>query len=160
MAKKDDLPSASEARNELQRMLRLFKAFEHADKTLAVLESAEQILSERTKAADEAAERMRAARGELLAAEEAREAVKREAVDLNAKAKNAANDVIAKANAQATAIVEQATADANKARAELATLLGEVADTKERLRDAQGALEAARDTIAKAERLRQAMAGV
>lgn len=156
----DPVPSAAEARTELGRALRIFQAFQAADRVLAVLENAEQVTAERNKAASEATQRLEAVRGEVAAAQESRDQARREASDIRADAKAKAADVLDAAKAEAQQITSAASA-------RLAELIAEV-DAKDEARKAlvkdlaalDKQLVEARATIQRAETMRAALAGV
>lgn len=152
--------SAAEARNELGRALRVFRAFEHADKVLAVLENAEQVIAERQKMAAGALRMKEDAQSELDKALDDLAAAKQEAKDIRADAKLKAANSADEARAKAHEITHEAqqklaalTADADAKAAELADLRKQLAAVQAELAEANGIIEKARAA-------RAALAGV
>lgn len=144
------LPSAAEARTELGRGLRIFQAFQAADRVLAVLENAEQVTAERNKAADSATQRLEAVKAELSAAEESRDQARQEARDIRADAKAAAANMLDAARAEATQITRAAQerlAELTRESEEIAALQ---AEARKLLQEAKAELADVQERAAKA----------
>lgn len=153
------LPSAAEARNELARALRVFQAFQAADKALALLENLEQVTAERTRAADDAMAACSQARAELAAAQADRDTAAQAAKDMRAKAKKDAGDILDKANADAHAILEPARQEVAELQGSAKLLRAEIAQRTKDLGGLQEQVAEAHSIIERAKAAQKALAG-
>ena len=149
--------SAAEARNELGRALRVFRAFEHADKVLAVLENAEQVIAERQKMAAGALRMKDDAQAELDKALAAVQTAKDDAANIRANAKTQADGLVREARAQAVRITGEASE-------RLRTLTDQVKEAEAARDEARAAIRAAtaelgalQDKIAEAKKAARAL---
>lgn len=156
----EPLPSAAEARVELGRALRVYQAFAAADRVLAVLENAEQVIAERQQMAAGATRMKDEAQAELDKALNDLAAAKQEAKDIRAETKQKTADMIDEARAQAHEIVREANEKLREVTDLAVKKAGEVAEAKKQLAALQTELEEAQATIEKARVARAALAGV
>lgn len=156
----EPLPSAAEARTELGRALRVYQAFAAADRVLAVLENAEQVIAERTKAAVEASAAAAAAIAERDAALADVAAAKQEAKDTRADAKQRAANMLDEARAAAQQVTQEAQQKLATLTADASAKAAELADLGKQIAALHGELAEAQRTIEKARAARSALAGV
>lgn len=131
--------SAAEAKAELQKGLRVFKAFEGAEKVIAVLESAQQVQAE-TDA------RINALRGELEAISADVEAAKGELADVKAKSKELISTTTTKATAMAAEAAEKAAAVLAEAEGKAAEQIAAANAHTKAMDEKLGEIMAARNT--------------
>lgn len=149
--------SAAEARNELGRALRVFRAFEHADKVLAVLENAEQVIAERQQMADGALRLKDEAQAALDKVLEELAAAKEEAKAVVANAKAEAAQMLDRAKRDAVAIVREADCRAQEAAKRATDAAAREKASLDAVAAIANQLEAANQTIQRAERMREAL---
>jgi len=151
---------ASEARTELQRGLRLFKAFEHADRALAMLEGLEQLTHERKADAERAMTESQEAHRSLEGARAELTAAKAEAKELRKDSKDKAAAKIADAEQTAAGIITAAEARVAALTEEQNNLVADLLEKSQALTAMQAQLEDASALIAKAEKARRALSEV
>ncbi len=152
--------SASEIKAELQKGLRLFKAFEHGERVLTALEGAEQNERElRAKAAASKAE-LTKLEGEIDVAKRNLATIERNAAETQEAAEQAGLDIRAQADAYAKMIKAEADAASSEAKrqakAKIDAANNEVHEAKQTLEqirveqhEAEQKLAAAREQIKK-----------
>lgn len=148
----EPLPSAAEARVELGRALRVYQAFAAADRVLAVLENAEQVIAERQQMAAGATRMKDEAQAALDKALDDLAAAKQEAKDVRADTKQKAANLLDEARAQAQEIVREANEKLKEVTDLAVKKAGEVVDAKRQLAVAMAELEATQQRIADAKR--------
>jgi chromosome segregation ATPase len=165
MAKTDrpiaaELPSAAEARAEVQKGLRVFKAFEHADKALALLENIEQVTRERQTAADAAQAAADAARADLDAASADVGTARDEAKQLRKEARSKAAELVRNAEAAAKASTAEAQGRVDALRNEADALVALMLEKRNELEALDAQLADAKAVIDRAERARATLAAL
>lgn len=150
--------SASDARNELARGLRVFKAFEHADKALAVLENLEQVQKERQAAADAAQASLDGARAELEIAAADVAAARAEAKQVRKDSKAKADALVTAAEEAAKAATAEGQGRVDALRREADELVAQALEKRNEIEALDAQLAEAKAVIDKAERLKAAMA--
>lgn len=150
--------SAAEARNELGRALRVFRAFEHADKVLAVLENAEQVIAERQKMAAGALRLKEETQADLDKALDELKAAKQQARDTLAEAKAKAANMLDEARATSHQITQDAQQKLNSLTADAEAKSAELVELRKQFAALQTDLEEAQRTIEKAHAARSALA--
>lgn len=153
------MAGTSEALTELRRGLKVFKAFEGAEKAIAALEGLEQNereLTARVAALKAECESIERRRGEVVAAFEAdAAAAEKQARDAESKARYAGTSIVAEAEEKARGIVGDAAAKVASAeravkesRKQAQELAGEVERAKAELSDLNARIHAAKAKIA------------
>jgi hypothetical protein len=158
LADAEPLPAASEVRGVLERGLKILNAFRDADKAVALLENLEQVTNERTAAIavlqtelDAMAEKVKATEAEMQASKlKAKELVDAAA----ARAEKHETD----AKAYAAKVTKEADERLAKVTAETDALIATCLEKQAEMKDLEKQAAAARDVIAKAEKIQKAMA--
>ncbi len=153
------LPSAADARSELERCMRVYQAFERAGKVLLLLEQHEQLIAEREKQAHGALLMKEDAQRQLDAVLDSLAAAKEDGKQIRGKARSDASSLLDRAKRDAEAIVGEARARADAMNAEASAAGAKVTAAGAELVALQQQLAEARETIARAERMRAALQG-
>lgn len=156
----EPLPSAAEARTELGRALRVYQAFSAADRVLAVLENAEQVIAERQQMAAGATRMKEEAQAQLDKALDDLAAAKQEAKDTRADAKQRAANMLDEARAAAQQVTQEAQQKLAALTADASAKAAELADLGKQIAALQGDLAEAQRTVEKARAARSALAEV
>lgn len=154
------MESATEALTVLQRGLKIFKAFEDAEKALIVLQNLEAVQGERQKAADLALSNADAAKAEQATAEAELKAAKGKAKRTLADAETNAAKIVAEAQAAANEATTAAAEQNLKLAMERDQLVAELMESQQSIEALRPQLEEARATIARAEKAKIALMGV
>lgn len=153
-----------EASIELEKLVKLFKALEHADTVISSLATAEAYQEELTGKAEtlkvEVAD-LEAKKGEAQLAlnnlfvtksaevEKLVEESKKEVAELKAKAKDTIAAKMAKADQEAATIVSKAYDEVDTLNGQIADLQGKRAAAEQELKDLEGKLQTVKSQIAK-----------
>lgn len=148
------------ARTELQRALKVFRAFEAADKALAVLENLDQVEGERKLAAAEAQKSLDAVLQDVAAAREDVKAAKDEAARVRKVAAEKADRVVQAANDKANEATQAASEKAAQLEASVVDLTAQRDKLAGEVAQLATDLATAKAEIAKAEKMRAALAGI
>jgi BMFP domain-containing protein YqiC len=135
----------------------VFKAFENADKVLAVLENLEQVTRERQAAADEASAKTRAAEAELTAAIGALEDAKSSAKRIEAATREKAKTLVSDASEAAHAAEGEARARVAALEAQAKELEGAVMSKQFEITSAASELASLQGKIAEAKKAARAL---
>jgi len=154
-----EVASIAQARVELQRGLRLFKAFEAADNALAVLEQIDQLANERTRAADKALADRQQAEAALDAAVKDIAAAKEEARRKRTEATEKAAAIVAQADDKAREMVTAAEGKVEALRKQADAQLAEMLALQQSMKDAEAKVAAAQAIIERAAKVSAALGG-
>lgn len=154
----EPIGSAAEARAILERGLKYLRAFEGADKALAVLDNLDQVTRERRAAVDALGVELDAAVGRVKAAEGELQAVKAKAKELVDAAAARAGKHEADAKEYAAKVVKEADEYAAASEAKAVAAVAQAAAAAVEVADLEKRAAEAREVIARAEKIRSAMA--
>jgi chromosome segregation ATPase len=152
-----DLPSAAEARAVLERGLRTLRAFQDADRALALLENLEQVQRERQAAADAALTHKVDVDRQMAEATEELAACKAKGRELVESAKARADKAEQSANERAKAMLHEAEGRVEALRAEADALVAQCLEKQAEITALNAQADEARALIERAEKIRSAL---
>jgi uncharacterized coiled-coil DUF342 family protein len=151
------LTSAAEVRTVLERGLRTLRAFQDADKALAMLENLEQVQRERQAAADAAQAELAKHQQAIAEAADELKAAKAKARELVDTAKARAEKLEQSSTESSKAMIAEAEGRAEKLRAEADALVAQCLEKQAEVEALIKQGDVARALIERAEKIRSAM---
>lgn len=145
------MATASEVKVELERGLRIFRAFENADKAVDYILSIEQNTKEAEAALAKVKSELETAKKDLVVAHAAVAAAKEEGKQAGAAARKRADDAVARGEKKAAELVQEAADKLAAANADAANKKVEAEHYQAQIVSGKAELEALEDKIAKAQ---------
>jgi uncharacterized coiled-coil DUF342 family protein len=149
--------SAAEVRAVLERGLKVLNAFRDADKALALLENMEQVARERQAAIDALNVEADKVSGQVDEAKSELASAKKKAKELVDAAASRAEQHETNAKAYAAKVTKEADERADKVKAEADALVAQCLEKSAEIADLDKQAKVAKEVIAKAEKIQQAM---